>query len=201
MGGLDVHFSSQTAEWGTPQDFFDKLHAIYDFDLDPAASDLNHKCPVYYTEKDDGLSRDWHKVSQSAVYLNPPYGDPEWPCKKNAAGHYTCAKKRCMPQSATNPKGRGYHIDSYTPGIIDWVRKAHEEAQLGAMVVALLPARTDTEWFHEYIYRRYPFMLLKGRLKFESPDGVKNSAPFPSMLVIFTKSALTTTTDLGMIAQ
>lgn len=181
---MAVHYSSETAEWGTPQEFFDKLNEVYGFDLDPAASDLNHKTSVYYTQKDDGLSRDWHKVSQTAVFLNPPYGDPEFPCQKN------CKKKRCLPPDEKNPKGRGYHIDKYVPGIIDWVRKAHEEAQLGATVVALLPARTDTVWFHDYIYRQYPFILVKGRLKFEGLGGSKNSAPFPSMIVIFTKGVV-----------
>jgi len=66
-----------------------------------------------------------------------------------------------------------------------WIKKAHEEAQKGATVVALLPARTDTRWFHNYIYGRYEIRFLKGRLKF---NGMKNSAPFPSMVVIFSRN-------------
>jgi site-specific DNA-methyltransferase (adenine-specific) len=50
------------------------------------------------------------------------------------------------------------------------------------MVVMLLPARTDTKWFHEYIYGKAEIRFIKGRLKF---GDVKNSAPFPSMVVIF----------------
>lgn len=46
----------------------------------------------------------------------------------------------------------------------------------------LLPARTDTRWFHDYIYRKAEIKFVKGRLKFGSS---KNSAPFPSMVVIF----------------
>lgn len=60
-----------------------------------------------------------------------------------------------------------------------WVRKA---ATCDATVVCLLPARTDTRWFHEYIYHKAEIRFLRGRLKFG--DG-KNSAPFPSMIVIF----------------
>lgn len=48
----------------------------------------------------------------------------------------------------------------------------------------LIPARTDTKWFHDYVYKkdRVEVRFIKGRLKFE---GAKNSAPFPSMVVIF----------------
>ncbi len=51
--------------------------------------------------------------------------------------------------------------------------------------VALLPARTDTKWFHDYIYGKAEIRFIKGRLKFG--DG-KNSAPFPSMTVVFNQS-------------
>ena len=52
-------FSSNTDEWETPQDLFDKYDVIYHFTLDAAASDSNHKCPNYYTKADDGLSKTW----------------------------------------------------------------------------------------------------------------------------------------------
>lgn len=63
-----------------------------------------------------------------------------------------------------------------------WVAKAAESAREGAVVVMLLPARTDTRWFHDYIYHRAEVRFIRGRLKF---GGSKNSAPFPSMIVIF----------------
>lgn len=69
-----------------------------------------------------------------------------------------------------------------------WVRKAHDTAAYSmAPVVALLPARTDTKWFHEYIYGKgagggIEIRFIKGRLKF---GDAKNSAPFPSMIVIW----------------
>ena len=65
-----------------------------------------------------------------------------------------------------------------------WVRKAAQSALEGATVVMLLPARTDTKWFHRWIYHRAEIRFLPGRLKF---GGAKNSAPFPSMLVAFGK--------------
>ena len=57
-----------------------------------------------------------------------------------------------------------------------WVKKISEEGG-----VALLPARTDTKWFHDYIYKKARIRFLKGRIKFSG----KGPAPFPSMIVIF----------------
>lgn len=65
--------------------------------------------------------------------------------------------------------------------IKEWVKKASES---DTTVVMLLPARTDTIWFHKFIYEKAETRFLKGRLKFGDS---KNSAPFPSMLVIFKK--------------
>lgn len=67
--------------------------------------------------------------------------------------------------------------------IKSWVKKAHDEILYNncKIVVLLLPARTDTRWFHDYIYNKFDIIFLKGRIKF---SGSKNSAPFPSMLVI-----------------
>ena len=64
-----------------------------------------------------------------------------------------------------------------------WVEKAAKESRKeNTTVVMLLPARTDTKWFHKYIYGRATIRFIRGRLKF---GGSKNSAPFPSMIVIF----------------
>ena len=63
-----------------------------------------------------------------------------------------------------------------------WIKKCYEEGQ-NTIVVMLLPARTDTIAFHEYIYNKAEIRFIKGRLKFGNS---KNSAPFPSMVVIFT---------------
>lgn len=62
-----------------------------------------------------------------------------------------------------------------------WVKKGLVSSFAGATVVMLLPARTDTTWFHEYILHRAEIRFLRGRLRF----GGANNAPFPSMLVIF----------------
>ena len=62
-----------------------------------------------------------------------------------------------------------------------FIKKAYEESQKGCTVVCLLPARTDTAWFHDYC-KKGEIRFIRGRLKF---SGSKNSAPFPSMIVIF----------------
>lgn len=67
----------------------------------------------------------------------------------------------------------------YGRAIADWVRKA---ALSKATTVMLIPSRTDTKWFHDYIYGRAEIRFIKGRLKF---GGQKDSAPFPNMIVVF----------------
>ena len=57
--------------------------------------------------------------------------------------------------------------------------------QWGAKVVMLIPARTDTSYFHDYIYGKTEIRFVRGRLKFGDSN---NSAPFPSMVVIFNKN-------------
>lgn len=74
----------------------------------------------------------------------------------------------------------------YGPQIKEWVKKAIAEAEDGVTTVMLVPARTDTQWFHDYVYRKpgIEIRFLKGRIKF---GGAKYNAPFPSMLIIFRK--------------
>jgi site-specific DNA-methyltransferase (adenine-specific) len=131
--------TSHTPEWSTPQDLFDRLNAEFDFRLDPCATDDNHKCAVWCTRQQNGLSLAWSDYS--SVFMNPPYGRE----------------------------------------IGKWVRKAYEESQNGATVVCLLPARTDTAWWHDWCMKG-EVRFLRGRLRF---GGSKNSAPFPSAIVVF----------------
>lgn len=70
----------------------------------------------------------------------------------------------------------------YGSGMVEWVRKAWEESQKGAVVVCLLPARTDTGWWHVYAMRAAEIYLVRGRLRF---GGASSNAPFPSAVVVF----------------
>lgn len=134
-------FTSNTCEWETPQDLFDKLNDTFHFDLDVCATPENAKCERYFTKEDDGLKQEW----SGRCWMNPPYGKE----------------------------------------IADWMRKAYESINLGGveLVCCLVPARTDTKWFHDYAMQG-EIHFIRGRLKFGNSQ---NSAPFPSMIVLFRK--------------
>ena len=134
---MNVHFSSKTDMWSTPQSFVTKYDEKYNFNLDVCASEDNAKCAKYFTETDDGLQQEWEGV----CWMNPPYGRE----------------------------------------IIKWMKKAYESSLNGATVVCLVPARTDTTWWHEYAMKG-TIEFIRGRLKFGNS---KNSAPFPSAIVVF----------------
>jgi len=68
---MNVHFSSKTNEWATPQNFYDQLDKEFHFTLDVAATPNNAKCLRYFTQSDNGLSQSWNN---EAVFCNPPYG-------------------------------------------------------------------------------------------------------------------------------
>ena len=72
----------------------------------------------------------------------------------------------------------------YGKQLYNWVKKCYDESRSrNTTVVMLIPVRTDTRYFHEFIYHKArDIRFIKGRLKF---GGSKNSAPFPSMVVIF----------------
>ena len=136
---MSIHFSSESTIWETPQEFFNKYHAIYNFKTDVCAIPENTKCDVFYSPEKDGLKQIW----EGACWMNPPYGRE----------------------------------------IGAWMKKAYESSLQGAMVVCLVPARTDTKWWHDYAIKG-EIEFIRGRLKFGKS---KNSAPFPSALVVFNK--------------
>lgn len=86
-------------------------------------------------------------------------------------------------------KGVCWMNPPYGRQIGKWIKKAYESSLNGATVVCLVPARTDTRWWHEYCMKG-EIRLVKGRLKF---GGGKSSAPFPSAVVIFGEQARTNT--------
>ncbi len=135
-----MHYSQKNYDWGTPQDFFDKLNAEFGFDLDVCALAENAKCQRYFSPEQDGLSQRW----EGSCWMNPPYGRQ----------------------------------------IKHWLHKAHDASRNGATVVCLVPARTDTQWWHEYASKG-EVRFVRGRLYFSRPDGKTGRAPFPSAVVIF----------------
>lgn len=132
-------YTSNTAEWSTPQDLFDRLNDEFHFTLDPCSTDENAKCEKHYTKDQDGLKQSW---AGETVYCNPPYGRE----------------------------------------IGAWCRKCYEHFMGGGTAVMLIPARTDTSWFHDWIYGKAEIRFIRGRLRFSNS---KSYAPFPSMIVIY----------------
>lgn len=132
---MNVHFSSQSTHWYTPQNIYADLDKEFHFDHDPCP--LN-KSPAPLMGDSDGLSEPWGK----STFCNPPYGRQ----------------------------------------IGVWIKKAYDEAKKGKTVVLLIPSRTDTQWWHDYIMKAQEIRFIKGRLKF---GGAKNNAPFPSCVVVF----------------
>lgn len=65
-------YTSNSEEWATPQDFFDRLDEEFHFTLDPCATAENAKCEKYYTKEQNGLAQDW---TGETVFCNPPYGN------------------------------------------------------------------------------------------------------------------------------
>lgn len=76
---------------------------------------------------------------------------------------------------------RNFVNPPYSHNLIQWIKKGYDESLKGKLVVFLIPARTDTKWFHEYCSKG-EIRFIRGRLKFQ---GAKYNAPFPSMIVIF----------------
>lgn len=68
---MNIHFSSKSNEWATPQDFYDQLDKEFHFSLDVAADAENAKSARYFTQSDDGLAQSW---DNETVFCNPPYG-------------------------------------------------------------------------------------------------------------------------------
>ena len=105
------------------------------------------------------------------------------PCASDI--NYKCDHYITIEQDGLKFDWGGYRVFCNPPysKVSQWVEKAYNESRKPeTLVVMLIPARTDTRWFHEWIYGKAEIRFVKGRLKF---GGSKNSAPFPSMVVIF----------------
>ena len=73
---MNVHFSSKTDEWATPQSFFDKLNDEFHFSLDVCATRENAKCKQFFTVEDDGLAQHWPLFEWK--WMNPPVRSRDW---------------------------------------------------------------------------------------------------------------------------
>ena len=132
---------------------------------------------VHYSSK----THEWETPGDLFDRLNKEFNFTLDPCC--TAKNKKCEKYYTVEDDGLSMDWSGERVfmnPPYGREIGKWVEKAYMSR---ALVVALLPARTDTKWFHDYIYYgKSGIKFLKGRLKF---GNAKNSAPFPSMIVNF----------------
>lgn len=167
----------------TPQDLFDFLNSIFEFEIDLCATKKNRKVKKYYSLKNDSFKKKW----RGNCWMNPPYGKPQNPCVDG------CNKKTCQE--------RGFHLDKYWPGIEDWMARAYRQSRKhrGGNIVCLIPVRTATEWFNYVWLKSTAVCFLYERLRFGK---AKSVALFPSALAIFgEKLDKNTCTELSRIGS
>lgn len=136
------------------------------------------------------MAKNVHFSSETPEWATPPdffreldeeFGFTLDPCA--TAANTKCSRFFTIESDGLSQSWKGAVVfmnPPYGRGIGAWVRKAWEES-VHATVVCLLPARTDTAWWHDYAMNG-EIRFLRGRLKF---GGSKNSAPFPSAVVVF----------------
>jgi len=156
---------AQKTNWETPRKFFDDLWNEFDgFDLDPACQKTDYTASRI--------------LAKGGIIMIPDDDKP--------------SILEIQRDGLKQPwHGKVYLNPPYGDEEVNWIRKAYEETQNGNanLVVALLPVRTDTKRWHNYIHGKAQVRFIKGRLRFV---GAPASAPFPSCIVIWRKPVTTT---------
>lgn len=163
MRGQKALFSHDSDEWGTPRNLFRYLDDLYDFCVDVFATTDNSLKDVFI-----GPGGKWDDA----------FNEKSW--------SQACER---LHSAARYYRHRFFFNPPYS--LVDKaVRRVYDEwrSTEGNTYVGLLPARTDTKWFHEVVLKsvlenKGSLVFIKGRLKF-SRTGSTNSAPFPSVLWI-----------------
>lgn len=111
MQKTNVHFSSKTSEWETPQDFFDTLNKEFSLNVDVCATSLNAKLSEYFTREQDSLSQSW---KGKRCWMNPPYGREigKWVAKaatggRDCGGAPTLTNRYSLVARLHSGQGRG----------------------------------------------------------------------------------------------
>jgi len=162
---------------------------------------VNEKSSTFFCAGGAALTshrEDWRTPPDLFAALNAEFGFT-LDAAANAANHL-CERYYTAEDSAFGHSWKGERVFCNPPYGRDsgrWIAKFAEAVHEGAQViVALLPARTDTRAFHDYLYQKpgVELRFLRGRLRFGHPDtGVPmNPAPFPSMIAIFRNTQSTT---------
>jgi len=161
---------------------------------------LNHNNAKNVKSKDSHCNSNAHSAKQKSVHFLSKSNEWATPEKLfdrlNREFHFTldsCAtvkNAKCIKYFTIFEDGLKQDWSSdivfmnppYGREIGKWIEKAYRESLNGAIVICLIPARTDTTYWHDYIFGKAEVRFLRSRIKFG--DG-KNSAPFPSAIVIF----------------
>lgn len=131
---------------------------------------------------------DWQTPSYLFDYFNERYKFTLDPCASD--DNHLCEKYYTIEQDGLAQSWEGERVfmnPPYGKEIGKWVKKAHDESKNNCLVIAMLPARTCTDWFHKYC-AGYEITFLKRRIKFIGCSD--NGAPFPSMVVKFSSWGL-----------
>lgn len=134
---------------------------------------------VMFTSKTD----EWYTPIDFYQELDNEFHFDLDPCSTD--DNHKCENYYTISDNGLNHSWAGHRVFCNPPysEIDKWVEKAfYETKNPGTLVALLIPSRTDTKYFHNFIMNRAEIRFVKGRLKF---GGSKNSAPFPSMVVIF----------------
>lgn len=126
---------------------------------------------------------EWETPQMLFDELNAEFSFTLDPCSTDE--NAKCAKHYTKEQDGLKQDWTGeviYCNPPYGREMPKWIKKCYEHFKNGGVAVMLIPARTDTKAFHEYIYGKAELRFIKGRLHFGNS---KNSAPFPSMIVIY----------------
>lgn len=132
-----------------------------------------------YSSKSD----EWSTPAEIYDSLNAEFGFNLDPCSTD--DNHKCDRYFTKEDDGLKMHWGGSRVFCNPPYSVigKWVEKAFRESKEdNTLVVLLIPARTDTKYFHDFIYNRAEIRFVKGRLKFGES---KNSAPFPSMVVIY----------------
>lgn len=126
----------------------------------------------------------WSTPQEFFEQLNSEFNFNLDPCSTHE--NAKCEKHFTINEDGLMQDWGGYRVfcnPPYGKELKKWVKKCYEESKKeNTIVVMLIPARTDTSYFHDYIYNKAEIRFIRGRLKF---GNCKNCAPFPSMIVVF----------------
>lgn len=132
---------------------------------------------------------DWETPQDFYDKLNKKFNF-EWDLAANAHNskcrHYFDENSDSLSQNWGGLNGNLFLNPPYGRNLKLWVKKAaNTDLKGGQKLVMLIPSRTDTSYWHDYIFNHAEIKFLRGRLKFEVGGVSGDSAPFPSALVIY----------------